>query len=281
MTGQDVVSISFISPAEGFAAGAHAVFGTKDAGHTWAPLKSPVGDKEAILHLRMVTAGAGYAVTAGGTYQTLDGAKTWTQVPGGVGAGGDIAIAGGTLFAGGKNVYKGVVGGDWTGLLDAGSLCGACEPSVPAFISPQEGWLVSATNNHGGGEPLTVQVLRTKDGGGSWQNLTTVDYQGKPLGTYLKERPEQRVNALRFVDAQNGWLLFARGLLATFDGGSTWIAQNQAFNTGTWNRYRMEDLAGVGFKDLSALVARHAWAVAGKFIYRFDGTMYPAFHEGG
>ncbi|MDB5102151.1 MAG: hypothetical protein JWM80_6572 [Cyanobacteria bacterium RYN_339] len=276
MSGQNIVSLAFVSPVQGFAASNKNVYGTQDGGHTWAKLSTP-STTSTLMHLRFATAGVGYAATDKGALQTLDGGKTWTPLK--VADGGDFSITSSGVYAAGSGVYHAAVGGDWTGLLEMSSLCSGCNPALPSFISPTEGWVVAVVPNHGNGDFVTVKVLHTTDSGGTWASLTTVDHLGKPLGDYLREVGFGSATAVRFADAQTGWMLFGKGLFATFDGGSTWITQNQSFSTGGFTRYSMDHPTGLGFSDLSVQDAKHAWTVAGKFVYRYDGTLYPAFHE--
>lgn len=82
-------------------------------------------------------------------------------------------------------------------------------------------------------------VLRTEDGGGSWQ---------------VSRGPDMNPRALAFADREHGWMVGVGGALArTADGGRTW----QAGTSGVKN-----DLTGVAFASLT-----EGWAT-GMGIYK-------------
>src|SRR5207245_1583881 len=75
-------------------------------------------------------------------------------------------------------------------------------PSLRAIemVNAQVGYVVGASGT----------ILKTVDGGGSWQ--------GQSSGTVAT------LNAVRFVDEQDGWAVGDGGTaLSTTDGGSSWL----------------------------------------------------------
>lgn len=82
------------------------------------------------------------------------------------------------------------------------------------------------------------RVLRTTNGGASWEDTSTSDLFMKPL------------NAVSFADALNGWAVGVGGVVMhSTDGGEHWI----------------EQLSGTPYelKDVDAVTPLEAWAVGG------------------
>jgi hypothetical protein len=126
--------------------------------------------------------------------------------------------------------------------------------------------------------------LKTNDGGGSWANLPVQDYSGAPLGPSLSGTSYDTLRQLRFADAQRGWMAYGGQILATTDGGQTWIWQTQAFISRigqTFSKYAMErPEVNLGVEDLAVRDATHAWAVGAKgLVCRYVGEDYPPFHQ--
>jgi photosystem II stability/assembly factor-like uncharacterized protein len=77
------------------------------------------------------------------------------------------------------------------------------------FVDTATGW---AVGGDWGGSHVNAIVLRTTDGGLNWEELT-----GNDLPTVNK------LEAVTFVDALNGWVIGSRAtILRTTDGGASW-----------------------------------------------------------
>ncbi len=107
--------------------------------------------------------------------------------------------------------------------LTGGSASAAAEPSgFPAgfagqsmsWTSPEHGW---AMGSAACGQSTCTTVVRTVDGGATWQTTGTI---GAPLS--LEDR--SGVTVVRFADDLHGWA-FDPSLWTTSDGGVTWTMQ--------------------------------------------------------
>lgn len=74
------------------------------------------------------------------------------------------------------------------------------------FLTRHVGWAV------GEGAPGITRILRTADGGRSWERIPL--YDGEEHGVDL--------NGVQFADANNGWITGRNQLLRTTDGGDSW-----------------------------------------------------------
>jgi hypothetical protein len=87
------------------------------------------------------------------------------------------------------------------------------------FASDKEGWaLAEEPCPKPGPDPAArcAAVWKTSDGAETWTRLTGLDVPPKgAAGT-------DAVDAVRFADAQHGWV-YDRSLLATFSGGKRWL----------------------------------------------------------
>lgn len=196
--------------------------------------------------------GGHYQVPGGLLGRTRDGGRSW-QFTSGIAPGvsgaawsglsavrffdaqrGLVGSANGAIFAttdGGEN---------WAPVQHGGGTIGALAGFD--FIDPETGWAVGA-----GG------VQRTQDGGLRWSRTTA-------------RRSASRVSgrAIRFLDAQVGWLVGMHGVLMyTEDGGFNW--EHATTPLGDGERPNFED---VYFAD-----TRHGWVVGegGTILATVDG----------
>lgn len=97
---------------------------------------------------------------------------------------------------------------DWSAVISRSVLTGTYEEgeihSVD-FLDRHEGWAV-------GGHGNATMIFHTSDGGQTWNRLTLYDGQ----------EHEPMFTAVRFADANNGWIVGDRDVLRTTDGGETW-----------------------------------------------------------
>jgi photosystem II stability/assembly factor-like uncharacterized protein len=89
------------------------------------------------------------------------------------------------------------------------------QPAAASFVSPGHGWVLGS----GGGCDSCAQLRVTSDGGDRWAVLPA---PSAPLGYY--SRQPAAVTDMVFANSFDGFL-FGPGLLATHDGGRSWVRQ--------------------------------------------------------
>lgn len=163
----------------------------------------------------------GWVVGAGGTIlATDDGGATWQLRDSGTTAdlhaiamsGARGSIVGNAILStdDGGGTWKVVVREDGSGWTSV------------SFGDPEHGWAVG------------YGIVATADGGQTWQPQQTSAVRG-------------RLNAVHFVDGQQGWAVGMSGtILATADGGRHWESQASGIAV---------DLFGVSFRDRSVGIA--------------------------
>jgi len=237
----ELKSAFFVDEDTGWVSGdAGTILHTTDGGATWSAQMGgdPQGSEEPIDHLFFLDRNTGWAV--GGAENTVqykllgtrDG-RTWRQV--GVvgtplGSYSDYVFTSPTagLFIEGRTASVSSIqrtqdgGRTWAPALAA---CRAkvrlaglnkdltCRLKDLYFLTPQLGWAAGA------GDAGTVFVLRTEDGGATWEYLFVEPNLGHPDEDYF-------VQNIVFIDENRGFLALPRAdkLLATTDGGRTWEA---------------------------------------------------------
>jgi photosystem II stability/assembly factor-like uncharacterized protein len=105
-------------------------------------------------------------------------------------------------------------GASWTARLEHDGLAKTFDSF--AFVSPETGVIVGTRQR---GERSGPLILRTGDGGKSWQEI--------PVNITLPPSPEEisRLNGVSFCTAQVGWAVGAGLILRTTDEGRTWTIQ--------------------------------------------------------
>ena len=89
------------------------------------------------------------------------------------------------------------------------------QPAAASFVSPSQGWVLGS----GGGCDSCAQLRVTSDGGDRWAMLPAPPV---PLGYYTQQ--PAAVTDMVFANSFDGFL-FGPGLLATHDGGRSWVRQ--------------------------------------------------------
>ena len=89
------------------------------------------------------------------------------------------------------------------------------QPAAASFVSPSHGWVLGS----GGGCDSCAQLRVTSDGGDRWAMLPAPP---APLGYYTQQ--PAAVTDMVFANSSDGFL-FGPGLLATHDGGRSWVRQ--------------------------------------------------------
>ncbi len=187
------------------------VLHSSDAGRTFRAQES--GTREALFAIDMLNAREGYiAGRSGLILKTGDGGAHWTPLPVGqvchnsrcyprcLNASGCPAKSACTAGVCGATTREAVC------KRDDDCFKGGHEPLFALdFIDAQNGW---AVGNFG-------TIVRTRDGGTSWQSLS------------LGPDEDASLNAVCFVSANEGWVAGEFGTIAhTTDGGDTWERQD-------------------------------------------------------
>lgn len=195
------------------------------------------GDSHPLHKVAFVNACSGVTVGRGGSIRTTtDGGTLWTQRYSGTKVTlRDVAAispnhawaVGDNHIEGGPSMGKGTIvstdnGGVTFTAQDSGNSNNLFGVS---FADSKNGWVV--------GDKGTI--LRTKNGGGNWDDITQNNPdRGHDLGDVV------------FVDAMNGWAVGAGGtILHTTDGGDSWELQKSSLPVAT-----APPLLAVAFPDL-------------------------------
>ena len=242
----ELTDVFFVTPEIGYVSGAAGtILKTTDAGTTWIPLLGgdPASAERAVQDLRFVSPTTGWAtqVTDSHTnlFRTSDG-ETWEQVGSIEEHYADLSFTSETdgIFAHNKDVHRTRDGGRtwekvYTCVVQA-QIAGLartlnCEITKIHFASATVGFAVGYHSD-------AVLVLRTDDGGSSWNAVTVIEDE---IG---------RDSGLFFLDESTGYLRVKSGKsYRTIDGGITWTGMPA---TGLSSNIRFADPEiGWSFKD--------------------------------
>ena len=186
-TGGDLVAVYFTSADDGWVAGDNGYLAsTSDAGRTWKTV--PLNTTEDINEIYFRNEKNGYLVAGRKMFITSDGGATWRE----------------TI------IYR----------------PGDIKNGTPEFLSirfadRRRGLVVGSVLNRGGAV-IDSLVMRTTDGGETWQRIIV------PSKTELYH--------LDYNGSSHGWIVGDEGvILATVDGGDTWILQNSKTRLALFN----------------------------------------------
>ncbi len=202
VTGSGALSSVSIQSSNCFAMGAGKLFKSVNSGDTWNLL----ADFEIYLcdKIFFFSSNLGWFASAEGIAKTEDGGNNWTQKTPNKAIETLKAIKGlNKVFA----VQRGGLaftedGKKWKFFLDD-RMKNIYDIS---FKDGLNGWLV-------GGYNLVPNVLRTTDGGYTWENQNI--------------NISQNILAMQFVNSTYGWMVGTNGtIIKTLDGGETWGPQN-------------------------------------------------------
>ncbi|MGE5590866.1 MAG: WD40/YVTN/BNR-like repeat-containing protein, partial [Bacillota bacterium] len=239
------VAISFVDPSSGWAmaeglASARQILHTGDGGRTWTQTAALPDDQADGLapsypYLRFFSASDGLVEPLEWPQTTVarsrDGGKTWSPQGSLTRKSGSwIKLAFVSPDQGFAAVQNPRQGSGTTGAVtllktDDGGRTWANLPALEgdywvqglAFLSTDRGFLLVRR------DPLspqpTEELLQTADGGKSWKPLAVSAGGPSPLS----EAPSEAIRLL-FADDAHGWILTPGGMLATRDGGRTWVA---------------------------------------------------------
>jgi len=252
--------VSFLDAQNGWVVGSSDFYGengvilhTDDGGATWTPQTSNLAG--GLVGVDFVDKDTGWAISSDPfpwglgantcIERTTDGGATW--VPLYVASGAALSAVhfrdASTGWAAGSYqpvendqvaaIFATTNGGlTWTkGALPKG----APEISDLQFLDADTGWAVGVSYDYRT-EQETGWVLRTIDGGKTWTRVPGLD-DAVPY-------------AVRFSDAQHGWIGGDNGVYATTDGGTTWDPV----------------AGGSGVTAIAAVDPQHVWAFGSGFL---------------
>ncbi len=218
---QPMQSLVFSTEQHGWMVGAEgAVFRTVDGGQKWNAYD--LRSRDDFLKITFVTANDGWIMGTNSLFHTHDGGETWDYV--------DIPGAPPALnalfFLDHQTGWLGGVQGTILKTMDGGQNWQACPIDSNGmitdiqFINPQQGWAALVEHEElNDTETLTGWLLRTADGGDTWEKLP-----------FFPEAAYTTISQIHFYSATEGLIngLATRGLggmeglFKTTDGGDTW-----------------------------------------------------------
>lgn len=205
-----------------------AILHTSDGGETWAELGS-LPDYTEIEYFKFFDANNGIAISAGENgafYRTQDSGKTWTSAPRKMPANGIDQFA----FLSGTEGWEVCNPGNYKTPYDIAisHMMDGATWQAPIEIK-QGAWSYALTFLSGQKAMMLVEeppfkqdsrmkLLVTADAGKTWEPHSLPEgINGSTIVMLNNQLPMQ------FDDDLHGWILTAYGLLATQDGGKTWI----------------------------------------------------------
>jgi len=216
-------TINFPSSSVGYIGGNDSLLlKTIDGGETWTEVNYTgvtfLTDDDSILNLKFVTETIGYMTVGpyGGTYKTIDGGSTWTQLaPAGV-----LCFNQGLFFFDENNGFLGGSGcfiGETIEKMTSGVLA---TTTINTPTNDAQNLVVDIdflNSNFGLAASYSGYILRTTNGGLTWDTIPTPVSAGTPL-TSVAILNDTLAYA-GYADISGGGF----GVLRTSDGGLTWI----------------------------------------------------------
>lgn len=245
-TGLFVISLLFLCVV-GYIVREGVISAPKEVPQSQAPTTSPVKPARNVVAANFISSDVGWmsvdnqdAGTGNNSiivYRTNDGGKAWTEqldfktgnVSPGVSAGWMHffdSSNGLVLGSEGKSLYRTTDGGShWITLnLPAPVM----NPSMIAFSSPLNGWILEITGGAAGSE--SAAIYRTVDGGSRWETIaTTSPLTGPDVPGQLSAGGTK--SGIAFKDASTGWVTGRTAaighswLFKSSDGGRHWQGQ--------------------------------------------------------
>ncbi len=231
----DLSSISFVSDQLGLAAGSQGIIlRTKDGGKNWQTVLEPVKRSRALDYIQFTDAKNGWAAAGvlGTIMQTKDGGDSWKTIPipGGIFPGSAFAnispVGSGCYLQYIGGIYHSADGQPWRLLNKASLGRGSQHWGGVSMVNDMFGAVSWSKSN------ARYIVAITQDGGKTWTEKDVTDkkvLRGDSLG-------------VQFADTKTGWLYSGYGkILATTDGGKSWLVLGQLHNKGHVRAVRFVD----------------------------------------
>lgn len=216
-----LTDVHFTDTSHGYASAAvGGLMKTVDGGQTWTSLRS--GVQSSLRDVHFSSPDSGYVVgNVGVVIRTVDGGLTWQRH--------DLANNGSSvngvyshssrraLVTQGDQIFSTADGGQtWTAIYTYNGALPIFTFRFLEFVTPSLGYAVGGYSGSSGG---TTQVVKTTDGGATWQLLPNITAGGTAVGGAA---------AVAFPTAQDGYVADVRGrLFRTADGGQTWTLAGQ------------------------------------------------------
>jgi photosystem II stability/assembly factor-like uncharacterized protein len=254
-----------------------------------APVSSSAKPALDVVAADFVSAGVGWMSVRQGVpaaengrilaYRTEDGGRTWAQQLD-FESGSAAPDAGWLRFfdadhglvlgSDGRRLYSTSDGGSQWASLDLP--VAAMDPSMLAFSSPLDGWVLNITGGATGSE--TADVYRTVDGGAHWETIaTTSSLTGTDVPGQLSAGGDK--SGIAFKDAGTGWIsgsfntLGASYLAKSSDGGRHWQGQS------------LDEPASWAGAEISTLPPRFSRSQQGALPIGVNADFYLVFSQDG
>lgn len=225
-TKDDLVAIYFTSSTKGFVAGDNGYLAsTVNGGKTWQ--KYPLNTTENINEIYFRNEKNGYLVAGKKLFITGDGGNLWRET----------VIYRASDFKNGAPSFLSI-----------------------RFADKKRGIVVGSVLNRKGDAVLDSLVMRTEDGGVTWNRVAM------PTKSELFH--------LDYNGSSHGWIVGNRGLiLATADGGATWQVQNSGTDKALYNVDFRDDNEGYAVGELGTILrTENGGASWQKVTTAFPGT---------
>ncbi|MEO7672989.1 MAG: YCF48-related protein [Pyrinomonadaceae bacterium] len=222
----DLVTIYFTSATKGFVAGDNGYLSsTVDGGKSWQ--KYPLNTTENINEIYFRNENNGYLVAGKKLFITSDGGRAWRET----------VIFRASEFKNGTPTFLSI-----------------------RFADKKRGFVVGSVLNRKGDAVLDSLVMRTEDGGETWNRII------------MPSKAE--LYHLDFNGSSHGWIVGDRGLiLATADGGSTWRVQQSGTEKALYNVDFRDDDEGYAVGEAGTILrTANGGASWEKVTTAFPGT---------
>ncbi|GAA4363521.1 hypothetical protein GCM10023185_32280 [Hymenobacter saemangeumensis] len=220
-----LTDVHFLNASQGFASASIGGFmKTADGGQTWQDL--PTGVQSSLRDVFFVTPDTGYVVgNAGVIIRTTNGGQSWQRrdlLNTGASVNGVYAHSGNrVLVTQGDRIFASTNGGSaWSPIYTYNGPLSIFTFRFLEFASPQVGY---AVGGYSGSFGNVAQVVKTTDGGQTWQLLPSLSGSA-PMGGAA---------AVAFPTPQTGYVADVQDrLFRSSDGGQTWsIVAHRTFGS--------------------------------------------------
>lgn len=259
-----VVAMDFLSPTDGFlvatAGGSLEVLTTTDGGGSLSvasTLPGPVGPVGPV-QMQFTSMTSGFVASGGSLDVTTDGAVSWTSspivMPGGSASGSSstpyFVNAELAFMAQGDGIYRSTDGGStWQSVYTLPQGANIPAVGVIAFANQTLGYAALGGTGTCWSGGCTDLILRTQDGGTSWQAVSQGVYTNTPITgiTAPKTGPGGGITQIVAFGSRNVAVANMYGIAVSHDGGVSWVDAQRAGRSpqGTFSSLAYTDGAGL------------------------------------